>query len=224
MYSVAKKSTLRYHTHMDSIIAVWKPVGPTSNDVVQQIKRATGAQKVGHAGTLDPLAEGVLVIGLDAGTKQLSEMVAKEKEYRATIRLGMESTTDDAEGEKTVIQDDPRLSAEKIKTVLTKFEGDILQTPPIYSAIKVQGKEAYKLARKGKDVQLAPRPVVIKKIELVSFEWPTLIIDVTTGPGVYIRALARDMGRELGTGGYLAGLIRTRVGEFTQEKCHDILR
>ena len=200
------------------MFAVWKPVGPTSNDIVQQVKRITGEKKVGHAGTLDPLAEGILVVAVGReATKQLSEVVAKKKEYRATIRLGMESTTDDEEGEKTMVHQENVPTQEAIQTVLKKFEGHILQTPPIYSAIKVQGKEAYKLARKGKSVTLEPRPVLIKKITFISHEWPTLIVDVTTGPGAYIRSLARDIGKELGTGGYLAGLIRTRVGEYTKD-------
>lgn len=205
------------------IFAVWKPKGPTSNDIVQQIKRITGQKKVGHAGTLDPLAEGILVIAIGReATKQLSVVVAKEKEYRAMIQLGLESTTDDAEGEKTIVNENPPAGGptqDEVERVLKKFVGDILQTPPIYSAIKVQGKEAYKLARKGAAVTLKPRRVLIKKIILISYEWPLLIIDVITGPGVYVRSLARDIGRELGVGGYLGGLVRTRVGEYTKEKC-----
>lgn len=206
----------------DNIFAIWKERGPTSNAVVQQVKHIIGARKVGHAGTLDPLAEGILVIGVDAGTKRLSEVVAKEKEYRATIQLGQESSTDDEEGEKTQGKEYPALSENTIQVVLKKFVGQIMQTPPIYSAVKICGKEAYKLARSGTPVMLKSRPAFVQHIQLVSFVWPQLVLDVTTGPGVYIRALARDIGRDLGTGAYLAALVRTRVGEYTKEKCKTI--
>lgn len=213
----------------EGIFAVYKPKGPTSNDVLNQLRRRTGIKKIGHAGTLDPLASGVLVVGIGReATKQLGRIVKKEKEYLAKIKLGETSTTDDEEGEKTktlpflhtpVGQNgkgrvtSPNL--EEIREVVAKFEGRILQNPPIYSAVKVSGKEAYKLARQGKIPQLEPRKVEIKEIEILKYEWPYLELRVVTGPGVYIRALARDLGQALKTGGYLAELERTRVGDFT---------
>lgn len=203
---------------LPKILAVWKPKGPTSNDVVQEIKKITGGEKVGHAGTLDPLAEGVLVIGIGReGTKNLSIEVKKEKEYIADIKLGEESSTDDAEGEKTLVSDiKPDIS--DIADAIKKFVGHIKQIPPIYSAVKIGGREAYKFARQGEKPVLLERDAEIKKIEILNYEWPKLELRVITGPGVYIRALARDIGKELKTGAYLAGLKRTRVGDFTEEK------
>ena len=199
-------------------MAIWKPKGPTSNDVVQDVKRITGGKKVGHAGTLDPLAEGVLVIGIGReGTKNLSVEVKKEKEYLAKVKLGETSITDDEEGEKTAVSDKKPDKAD-ITDIMRKFIGKIKQVPPIYSAIKVSGKEAYKFARQGEKPVLLERDADIKEIEVLSYEWPYLELRVVTGPGVYIRALARDIGKELGVGGYLAGLKRTRVGDFTADE------
>ncbi|MGC9603451.1 MAG: tRNA pseudouridine(55) synthase TruB [Minisyncoccia bacterium] len=203
---------------MGGIFAIYKPKGPTSNDVVQDIKRITGGEKVGHAGTLDPLAEGVLVVGIGReATKRLGIEVKKEKEYLARIKLGETSTTDDEEGGKTAV------SAEKpvhsaIESAVKKFLGKIKQIPPIYSAVKIQGEESYKFARKGAKPLLLERDAEVKDIEILGYEWPFLDLRIVTGPGVYVRALARDIGKELGTGAYLAGLKRTRVGDFTESK------
>lgn len=201
------------------LFAVYKPKGPTSNAVLNTIRRIAGTKKVGHAGTLDPLAEGVLVVGIGReATRTLSEAVAKEKEYLAEILLGATSSTDDAEGVLTrhIAQREPTQT--EINTAVRLFESDYMQTPPIYSALKVKGKEAYKLARSGKDVVLEPRRAEIKEIEILDYKWPKLKLRVVTGPGVYIRALARDIGKKLGTGAYLAGLVRTRVGDYTLDK------
>lgn len=197
------------------LFAVWKPKGPTSHDIVDTVRRITKERTVGHAGTLDPLAEGVLVIavGRDA-TKKINETVQKEKEYRAKVCLGITSATDDEEGEKITISYSKIPSPEEVKNAVKKFIGVISQIPPQFSAIKVRGKSAYKTARKGEHVELKPRTVEIKKIEIESYEWPYICMRVVTGPGVYIRSLARDIGQALGTGGYLSELVRTRVGEF----------
>ncbi len=201
--------------NLDTIIVINKPLGPTSNDVLTQIKKVLGLKKgVGHAGTLDPLASGVLVVGIGKGTKRLQDIVKKEKEYLATIRLGMNSTTDDAEGEKEKIAVKNIPSFKEISQALTFFLGKIQQIPPRYSAIKIKGKKAYQIARAGKKIDLKPRPVEIKSIEILKYQWPYLEIKVVTGPGVYIRSLARDIGKELKTGGYIAELTRTRVGDF----------
>lgn len=201
------------------IFAVYKPVGPTSHDVVNRVRRATGERRVGHAGTLDPLASGVLVVAVGReSTKQLSAIVESEKEYLAGVRLGQSSTTDDAEGEKSDgPQIEPPLEAE-VKEILKKFIGQIEQIPPIFSAIKVGGKTAYKLARQGKAVELRARTVLIKEIELVRYQWPEVAIRVVTGPGVYIRSLARDLGQALGTSAYMSSLERTRVGQFGKDQ------
>ena len=204
---------------MKDIFAVYKPKGPTSNQILTKIRRRTGIKKVGHAGTLDPLAQGILVVGVGrAATKQLGTIVAKEKEYLATIRLGYTSTTDDNEGQKEKIQDITKPLLVHVKNTLKQFKGEIDQVPPIYSAIKIKGQEAYKLARKGKEVKMKSRKALIKKISLISYKYPYLKIKVVTGPGVYIRSLARDIGQVLGTGGYLSSLERTRVGRFTKNK------
>jgi len=203
---------------MQGIYTINKPKGPTSHDIINELRRITGVKRIGHAGTLDPLARGVLVVGIGReATRKLSEVVKKEKEYLATIRFGEESTTDDSEGEKSTIAVKKNSTEEEVRNVVMSFKGEIMQTPPVFSAVKVKGKEAYKRIRKGEQVKLEPRRVVIKRIEILGYKWPDLIIRVVTGPGVYIRSLARDIGDELGVGGYLYDLERVRVGEFGKE-------
>jgi len=203
----------------EGTFAIYKSKGPTSNDVLNQIRRIAGTRKVGHAGTLDPLATGVLVVAIGReATKKISESVKKEKEYLTTVKLGTTSTTDDEEGEKQIFEVKNIPEIKDIESIIPKFKGKILQTPPIFSAIKVHGQEAYKLARKGKDVELVAREVEIKEVELLDYNWPYLKLRVVTSPGVYIRSLARDIGKELGIGAYMADLERTRVGDFTKEK------
>jgi len=210
---------------MENIFAVYKPKGITSNDAVQKVRSIVGRSvKVGHAGTLDPLAQGVLVIAVGReATKKISETVQKEKEYIAEITLGFESSTDDAEGEKTVFRPELVEGSKKpkrgeIERILPGFIGKIKQVPPVYSAIKIGGKEAYKYARNGQVVEMQPREVEIKNIEILEYARPVLKIKVITGPGVYIRSLARDIGKKLEVGGYLSFLERTRVGDFIKEK------
>lgn len=208
---------------VDKIFAVNKPKGPTSNDILTQIKKQLGLKKgVGHAGTLDPLASGVLVVGIGKATKKLNDELKKDKEYQATIRLGMNSETDDAEGEKTEVQVENIPSLKDIKKVLPRFVGNIKQTPPIYSAVKIKGQAAYKRVRAGEQIKLKPRRVNIKSIEIIKYQWPFLELKVVTGSGVYIRSLARDIGEELKTGGYISELVRTRVGKYNLEKAIDV--
>lgn len=205
------------------IIGIIKPKGPSSNKFLNQIRNISGIKKIGHAGTLDPLASGVLVIAISrSSTKKIAEEVKKEKEYIADIILGVESSTDDEQGEKTIwkVEKIPKLS--EISNVLDSFIGEITQLPPIYSAIKINGKEAYKYARKGLDVKMKPRPAYIKEIELLKYNYPHLRIRVITGKGVYIRTLAKDIGLALKTGGYMSDLIRTRVGEFTLKNSYTL--
>jgi tRNA pseudouridine55 synthase len=199
------------------IIGIYKPKGPTSHDMIYRVRRVTSVKRVGHAGTLDPAASGVLVVGIGReSTKQLGTIVEHDKEYVATIRLGMTSSTGDGEGIITEgSSPKTEVSRVQIDEVVRTFVGEIMQVPPIYSAIKMGGKKAYDMARQGKDVVMEPRKVVIHSIEVVSFEWPDLVIKVHCGKGVYIRSLARDIGEALGVGGYMAELERTRVGEFT---------
>ncbi|MBI2594050.1 tRNA pseudouridine(55) synthase TruB [Candidatus Daviesbacteria bacterium] len=202
------------------ILPIYKPVGPTSFNIISQIKKITGIKKIGHAGTLDPLAEGVLVVGIGReSTKKLFIELEKEKEYEVLIELGKISTTDDSEGEKTVwkVPKVPRVP--HVSQALKKFIGEIWQMPPQYSAVKRGGMEAYKNARKGKQTILGKRQVLVKDIQILNYKWPFLTLKVTTGPGVYIRSLARELGEELKTGGYVKQLKRTRVGEFKIEDC-----
>lgn len=203
---------------MEDIFALLKPKGPTSHDMVDMVRKATGVKKVGHAGTLDPMAEGVLVIGVGrAATKKLGAIVEKEKEYVATITLGAVSSTDDAEGEVQTRDVQHTPDEKSIREALQTFTGQIQQVPPHFSAVKKGGKKAYEEARKGRVIELEPRDVEIKEIEILLYDWPTLQIRVVTGPGVYIRALARDLGEAMGTGAYLSALERTRVGDYTKE-------
>ncbi|OIO49094.1 MAG: tRNA pseudouridine(55) synthase TruB [Parcubacteria group bacterium CG1_02_42_13] len=202
----------------EGIWAAYKPKGPTSYDILRQIKKATGIKKVGHAGTLDPLARGILVVGVGrAATRQLGEVVKKEKEYAAKIKLGQSSSTDDAEGTKTEFKIINQPSCQEVDRAVSKFIGRTWQSPPIFSAVKIRGQEAYKRARRGEKVVMSKRRVEIKKIKIISYHWPYLKLQVITGPGVYIRSLARDIGRTLKVGGYLADLERTRVGQFTKK-------
>ena len=197
------------------IFVVYKPKGPTSNEVLRKIRKITGIKKVGHAGTLDPLAKGILVVGVGRdATKKLFQEVKKEKEYIAQIKLGATSATDDAEGEILRHKVLHRPTLAEVEKQLKKFKGKIQQVPPVFSAVKIKGREAYKLARQGREVTLKAREVEIKEIEILKFRWPFLWLRVITGPGVYIRAIARDIGKELGVNGYLANLERTRVGDF----------
>jgi len=201
---------------MKNIFSVWKPVGISSYDVIRKLKSQYPGQKIGHGGTLDPLAEGILVIGVGEGTKQLQSVLKNsQKVYEATIELGKVSETDDAEGpisESAEEGDQPIKQA--IISVLKEFTGVIDQVPPRYAAVKISGVPAYKRARRSEQFQLEAKKVTINEIIVNDYEYPILKITVTCGSGVYIRALARDIGAKLGTGAYLSHLKRTRVGDF----------
>jgi tRNA pseudouridine55 synthase len=178
------------------------------------VRRLAAQKRVGHAGTLDPLAEGVLPVLLGRATRLADYIQAGRKTYVAEIELGAATETDDAEGAVVAQAPVPPLSAERLDQVLGHFEGDILQTPPKYSALKVAGQRAYAIARGGREVLLAPRPVHIDGVHLLDFSSTTLRLEVTCSKGTYIRALARDIASTLGTLGHLSSLLRTRVGPF----------
>lgn len=194
-----------------------KPTGMTSHDVVNRVRRLMSTRQVGHAGTLDPLASGVLIVCVGGATRLSDYVMSEKKAYRAVIRLGVETDTYDAEGQ-IVFAADPEataaLSTETLAHALDSFRGDIQQVPPIYSAIKQGGHKLYDLARKGKTVEIPPRPVTIHQINLVAWQPPTLTLDVTCSAGTYIRSLAHDLGAALGVGGSLAALRRTASGRF----------
>jgi len=192
-----------------------KPAGPTSHDIINKMRRITGIKKIGHTGTLDPFAEGLLIIliGREA-TKRQSEFLKNDKEYIAALFLGAETDTYDKTGKIVNEYTKKFPTKKKIEKVLKKFKGEILQIPPAYSAKKINGKRAYKLAREGKEVNLKPVKVVIKIIKVISYKAPRLKLQVLCSSGTYIRSLAYDIGRELGYGAYLKKLIRIKSGKF----------
>jgi tRNA pseudouridine55 synthase len=203
----------------DGLVIVDKPGGMTSHDVVARVRRLAHTRRVGHAGTLDPMATGVLVIGIEKATRLLGHLTLTEKTYEATIRLGQSTTTDDAEGEPTGGRPASQATREALEEEIAKLTGEILQVPSSVSAIKVNGQRAYKLARAGEAPELAARPVAIYefRVTAVRRDGDFLDIDATIrcSSGTYIRALARDLGAALGTGGHLTALRRTAVGPYT---------
>ena len=199
---------------MDCIAVINKAAGMTSHDVVARVRRIAGQRRVGHAGTLDPAATGVLPILLGQATRVAEYLSESGKAYRATIRFGIETTTYDGEGDVTR-QTPVNLSCDDIERALPAFLGAQSQLPPIYSAIKRDGKPLYALARAGQTVEVAPRAIQIDELTIVAWETPNLTLDVVCGKGTYIRSLAHDLGARLGPGAHLAGLVRTRSGPFT---------
>ena len=225
------------------LLVIDKPQGLTSHDVVSRVRRLAHTRKVGHGGTLDPMATGVLVIGIGKATKLLTWVSGHSKEYRATIRFGVATNTDDAEGVATAAVGCSSLSEEQLEAALAPLRGDIMQVPSTVSAIKVNGKRAYALARAGEDVELAARPVRISRLEVLdpprpaecileetdadnapdvqALSGPVRVVDVDVvvecSSGTYVRALARDAGEALGVGAHLTALRRTRVGDVPLE-------
>ncbi|MAK02445.1 MAG: tRNA pseudouridine(55) synthase TruB [Rickettsiales bacterium] len=194
------------------ILNVYKPIGFTSSDVVKKIKNILNV-KVGHGGTLDPFAEGVLIVGTGPDTKRLAEFSSKDKTYIATLVLGKTTDTLDPEGEVSIIKKIPNLSELKIKKIMKKFLGEIYQTPPMYSAKKINGVRLYKLARKNITIERKPIIVKILSLELLSYDKPELKFKVSCSKGTYIRTLGHDIAQKLGTVGYLNKLVRTNIGD-----------
>lgn len=211
------------------IVVVDKPAGMTSHDVVGRCRRIFATRRVGHAGTLDPMATGVLVIGIERATKILGLLTATAKSYTATIRLGQSTSTDDAEGELVRSVAAGHLTGAAIEAAVGGLRGDIQQVPSAVSAIKVDGKRAYRLAREGQAVELEARPVRIDRFEVCDIragagggDCVDLDVEVDCSSGTYIRALARDLGAALGVGGHLTALRRTRVGRFGLDQAHPL--
>ena len=213
-------------TEASGLVVVDKPAGVTSHDVVSRVRRLSGTRKVGHAGTLDPMATGVLVLGVNRATRLLGHLTLTEKAYDATIRLGAATTTDDAEGELVSTAPTGDLDEARIRSTLATFDGDIEQVPTAVSAIKVGGRRAYDRVREGEDVQLAARPVTIHELVVHQVrpidEGIEVDLSVRCSSGTYIRAIARDLGVELGVGGHLGSLRRTAVGPFDLDAAHTI--
>lgn len=209
---------------MNGVILIDKPQGWTSFDAVNRVRRiiqnselnVTGKKRfpVGHTGTLDPMATGLLVLLLGTYTKRAMSLTKLDKVYEVTMHLGQTSTTGDAEGEKQSISSEVP-SEERVREVLATFVGDSMQTPPAFSAIKINGQRAYKLARSGKAPELEPRPIHIESITFQEYAYPEVHFTAHVSSGTYIRSLVEDAGRALGTGAYMSGLRRTAVGEFS---------
>ncbi len=204
---------------MDSkLLLVDKPKGMTSHDVVDVVRKATGERRVGHAGTLDPNATGLLIVGVGREeTRKLEDLTKNTKKtYIADIFLGEEKDTDDVEG-KTVLESKVKPSLEEVKSAVNGFEGEQEQIPPAYSAVKLGGKKAYELARKGEAVKIKPRSITIYRADILEYKYPILKVEFEVSSGTYIRSIAHDIGRKLGTFGFLKELRRTRIGEFSVE-------
>lgn len=193
-----------------------KPAGMTSHDVVSRVRREFGTRKVGHAGTLDPMATGVLILGIERGTKFLAHMVAATKSYTATIALGAATTTDDVEGEVISEASAAHITDDQVLSAISELTGDIMQKPAKVSAIKIDGKRAYQRVRDGEEVDIPARPVTVSRFEVLESRMEPREVDVVVecSSGTYIRSLARDLGDILGVGGHLTALRRTSVGPF----------
>ncbi len=200
---------------MDGILVIDKPAGPTSHDIVSIVKRLIGARRVGHLGTLDPSASGVLPLAIDGATRRAGGLADHDKVYEFTLMLGLATDTDDDQGRVTTEQPVPADAGERLRAVLPEFTGRIMQSPPRYSAVKVAGRRAYELARLGFDFELEPRPVEISSIEVLEERLPEVRLRLACGSGTYVRSLCRDIGQRLGTGGCARGIRRLRSGPYT---------
>ena len=199
---------------ISGVLVVDKPIGMTSHDVVQVIRRGTGIRRAGHTGTLDPRASGVLVVLLGPAVRLSEYVSASDKRYQAIMRLGTTTDTYDADGRITASAE-VKVTEEQFTEALTHFVGEIEQVPPPYSAVKVQGRKAYEMAREGEEVDLAPRKITVYSLELLEWALPEAVIDVYCSSGTYVRSLANDLGEMLGCGASLIGLRRTKSGRFT---------
>lgn len=200
---------------VSGVLVLDKPIGMTSHDVVQIIRRGTGIRRAGHTGTLDPRASGVLVVLIGPAVRLSEYVSASDKRYQATIRLGSSTDTYDSEGRFTGPEVPVSITEEQFVEVLQRFVGEIEQVPPPYSAVKVEGRKAYEMARQGEDVNLTPRKIKVYSLELIEWAPPEVVIDVFCSSGTYVRSLANDLGAALGCGAHLVGLRRTRSGRFT---------
>jgi tRNA pseudouridine55 synthase len=204
------------------ILNVAKPPGITSRRVVDRVQKLVRPAKAGHAGTLDPLATGVLVVCVGQATRLIDYVQRMQKKYEATFLLGRTSDTEDVEGAVTELVDPPVPTTDQIQAASQSFIGTIQQRPPAYSALKVQGRRAYDMARAGEDVQLAPRPIEIYGIEMLGYEYPELRLRIRCGSGTYVRSLGRDLAESLGSGAVMSALVRTAIGEFRLEDACDL--
>ncbi len=214
--------TLEAHVREACVVLINKPENWTSFDVVNKIRRALKIKKVGHAGTLDPFATGLLIVGLGKGTRALQEFMNLEKEYRALIKLGVETDTYDVTGKLVREQSVEHLTITDVERVVSEMQGEILQTPPMFSAKKVNGVPLYKLARKGKTVERKPQKVTVFRANILDWQPPLLEMELKVSKGTYIRSYAHDLGKKLGVGGCLQKLERTAIGDFTVQQSFEL--
>ncbi len=207
---------------MNGLVVVDKPGGMTSHDVVSRVRRLAGTRKVGHAGTLDPMATGVLVLGVNRATRLLGHLILTDKSYDATVRLGVTTTTDDAEGEVIATASAEGVTEQQVREALAGFVGEIDQVPSAVSAIKVDGQRAYDRVRAGEQVELEPRRVRIDALDVHAVDGDEVRLSVRCSSGTFIRAIARDLGEQLGTGGHLTALRRTAVGPYTLDSARTL--
>ena len=204
-------------TRLFGILNINKPAGMTSRDVVNRVARIVKPAKAGHAGTLDPMATGVLLVGVGPATRLVSFLQKQTKEYRAQFLFGQRSDTDDITGNVTIAENCEPVLREQIETLLPEWTGEIDQVPPAFSAIHVNGKRAYQLARKGEQVTLPSRKVRIDSLEILNYCWPQIEVEMRCGSGTYVRSVGRDLGERLGCGATMSALERTAIGDFTVE-------
>ena len=207
---------------LHGVIVIDKPRGPTSMSMVNLVRRKCKKAKTGHAGTLDPLATGVLVLGVGSMTKKLGQLMDTKKRYTTVIDLSATTAGHDSESEREEIQVDIIPEFDSIQEVVQSFAGEIMQAPPIFSAVKIDGHRAYAVARKGKEVKLEPRKILVYDIQTINYDWPYVTIDISCEKGFYVRALARDLGKKLNTGGYCTEIRRTQVGPFSIEMARQL--
>jgi tRNA pseudouridine55 synthase len=206
----------------NGILNLNKPAGISSRQAIDHVKRLVRPTKVGHAGTLDPLASGVLVVCIGQTTRLVQFIQQMPKRYRAEFLLGRTSPTEDIEGEITVLANPPIAAIAQLNLACQRFTGNIEQRPPAFSALKVAGRRAYAIARRGQEVQLAPRPVTIHELAVVDYHYPHLLLDIRCSAGTYVRSLGRDLAESLGTGAVMSALVRTEVGSFHLDRAIDL--
>jgi tRNA pseudouridine55 synthase len=212
---MSEESQFDVKNAISGVLVVDKPVGLTSHEVVQIIRHGTNIRRAGHTGTLDPRASGVLIVLIGPAVRLSEYVSASDKRYQAIIKLGATTDTFDADGRFTSKGEDLQITEEQFETALKTFVGEIIQTPPPYSAVKVHGRPAYEMAREGEEVELEPRKIQVYSLELLEWTPPEAVIDVYCSSGTYVRSLANDLGDKLGCGAYLTGLRRTKSGRFT---------
>ena len=212
---MTNNSNIDIKNAISGVLVIDKPVGLTSHDIVQIVRRGTNIRRAGHTGTLDPRASGVLVVLIGPAVRLSEYVSASDKRYQAIVRLGSSTDTYDAEGAITQTSSPNEISEEMFENALTNFVGEIEQVPPPYSAVKVKGRKAYEMARKGEEVELELRIIQVHNLELLEWALPEAVIDVYCSSGTYVRSLANDLGKVLGCGAHLIGLRRTKSGRFT---------